>query len=401
MDQPLWGSREALSLTISEAARICGVKRRTIRRRHRAGEFEHAFKDPAGTWRIPVDDLTAAGFRPNVVADPDEPGIVFTAASPVDRLRTEVAVLRERVRALEIIAREREERVTDLRTILRMLPAARETEEPPLPQVIREEPRPFEFEEAPQVFEADKEPQVPEAEVGLQVLVAEGELQLLEDEGKSLFREDEEVASAQDVSEELIVETLGVADADPTASQLAEEEPVAPGAASPFDAPVRAAVSPWPSTEPVLILPDAPNEESGLEEEILEPSAQMLEGARQRSTELLEDAMSLWWPSPASRAQFEQPAPSSASAPREGPRADPPAGGTSAGRSTGPFEHAWFAAAGEALAPSSAVPEETDRFQGNDYDEASFDWLDSKYGRPPRHLRRRLGRFLRRHRRPR
>src|SRR5688572_3140622 len=81
LDQPLWGSRDRLALSISEAAQGCGVRRRTIRRRHQAGEFEDAYKDPDGTWRIPVNGLVASGLRPNVVSDPDEPRIVFTAAS--------------------------------------------------------------------------------------------------------------------------------------------------------------------------------------------------------------------------------------------------------------------------------------------------------------------------------
>src|SRR6266511_1929398 len=167
LDQPWRGSRQSLALSISEAAKICGVKRRTIRRRHQAGDFEHAFRDPDGTWRIPVYDLVAAGLRPPVVPDPDEPRIVFSAASQVDRLRTEVAILRERVRALEIIAKEREERVTDLRTILRMLPAPKvadeaappraeeplpptlDVEEEPLEQEVREQPASEEVREAP------------------------------------------------------------------------------------------------------------------------------------------------------------------------------------------------------------------------------------------------------------
>ena len=39
-------------------------------------------------------------------------------------LRTELAVVKERLRAVEELARERASRIADLRVILRMLPAA-------------------------------------------------------------------------------------------------------------------------------------------------------------------------------------------------------------------------------------------------------------------------------------
>jgi hypothetical protein len=363
LDQPWWGSRDTLALSISEAAAVCGVRRRTIRRRQQAGEFEHAYKDADGSWRIPVNDLIAAGLRPNVVADPDEPRIVFTAASQVDRLRTEVAVLRERVRALEIIAREREERVTDLRTILRMLPASTEAEGPPLPQVEEPAPPAFDTEEEPAVEEVSQEP-IPE-----------------------------EVQEAMTPSEPL----------------AAKETPPPVRVTSPFDAPVSAAAS----TEPIVILPDVLSREPESEpfEGALDRSAELLETARQRSTELLEDAMSMWWPSPPARAQPEA-APSSRE--RSGPADVTPSRSDPAEAFTAVSDRA---AAGTTLTekpagtpssdqappappPPPSAPKESDLFMHDPIDEASFDWLDPDFGRPPRHLRRRLGRFFRRHRRP-
>jgi hypothetical protein len=46
------------------------------------------------------------------------------------------------------------------------------------------------------------------------------------------------------------------------------------------------------------------------------------------------------------------------------------------------------------------MPPEGGLFVPGAFDESTFDWLDPDFGRPPRHLRRRLGRFFRRQRRP-
>jgi hypothetical protein len=352
LDQPWWGSRETLALSISEAASVCGVKRRTIRRRHQAGEFEHAFKDEEGSWRIPVGDLAAAGLRPNVVTDPDEPRIVFSAASQVDRLRTEVAVLRERVRSLEIIAKEREERVSDLRTILRMLPAAGETVQPPTPAA--EEPLPVEAEEEPS----------PDGEVTV----------------------------------ESVPETVweGPSWTVPMAPTPSDEEPLPQRATSPLDAPVPAA-----SSESVVILPDAPSREIGAPEQSFERTAELLEGARKRSAELLDDAMTLWWPSPGRQRQDPGPTPLESGAAGRIDRPDHAAAATvSDEAAAGPLMTETPELAAQPL-PRPPVPEDDDRFSRAPLDDPSFDWLDPSFGRPPRHLRRRLGRFFRRNRRPR
>jgi len=108
-----------VTLTISEAARACDVNRRTIRHHRQAGDFPGAFKDQDDMWRIPVEDLEWIGLHPDLGRASDDP----MATGKVDLLRTEVAVLRERLRAAELIAMEREKRIDDLRLILRMLPS--------------------------------------------------------------------------------------------------------------------------------------------------------------------------------------------------------------------------------------------------------------------------------------
>jgi hypothetical protein len=113
------GNHTTPALTILDAARVCGVSRKAIRRAHASGEFLHSFKDAEGTWRVPFDDLIEAGFRPYVVPTAD----AHLERALVERLRLEVAVLRERLRATEAVARERQLRIEDLRLVLRMLPS--------------------------------------------------------------------------------------------------------------------------------------------------------------------------------------------------------------------------------------------------------------------------------------
>jgi hypothetical protein len=118
-ERPAAKQSPAVTLTISEAARACDVNRRTIRHHRQAGDFPGAFIDQDGMWRIPVEDLEWVGLHPDLGRVSEEP----LAGGKVDLLRTEVAVLRERLRAAELIAMEREKRIDDLRLILRMLPS--------------------------------------------------------------------------------------------------------------------------------------------------------------------------------------------------------------------------------------------------------------------------------------
>jgi Helix-turn-helix domain len=66
------------SLTIAEAAQMCGVSASTIRRHLAAGRFPTAHQQPSpipgqrGLWRIPTQDLLAAGLRPGQAPLPDQ-----------------------------------------------------------------------------------------------------------------------------------------------------------------------------------------------------------------------------------------------------------------------------------------------------------------------------------------
>lgn len=51
--------------TLTDAARLVGVSRSTIRRRREAGKFPDSFKTNDGEWMIPLTNLLADGLRPS------------------------------------------------------------------------------------------------------------------------------------------------------------------------------------------------------------------------------------------------------------------------------------------------------------------------------------------------
>ncbi|MBB3038064.1 helix-turn-helix domain-containing protein [Hoyosella altamirensis] len=130
----------------SEAARRCGVGRATIQRALDGGKLPGAVKTEDG-WQIPLEDLLAAGFKPDRPSPPDEPpkdettdksetpadaGHLGKLTARVSELETELVVAKTRAEseaarraAAEQLAQERLERVSDLRTALRMLEAAK------------------------------------------------------------------------------------------------------------------------------------------------------------------------------------------------------------------------------------------------------------------------------------
>jgi Helix-turn-helix domain len=126
------------SLTIAEAARLCGVSASTIRRYLAAGRFPTARQQPSpipgqrGLWRIPTQDLLAAGLRPGQAHRHDQqlrnqPSSRRTAAQPGDdRVRElEHALELERIRrrAAEDLAAERAHTIQTLESALRALQA--------------------------------------------------------------------------------------------------------------------------------------------------------------------------------------------------------------------------------------------------------------------------------------
>ena len=119
-DQDLPLSIDEPILTLTEAARISSIPRATLRRRLRAGQMPGAFRDPVGTWLVPVSDLFSVGHQIDRGGSMD--GSVGVLRREVARLHTQNAILRERLEAAEVLASERQERIEDLRLALRMLP---------------------------------------------------------------------------------------------------------------------------------------------------------------------------------------------------------------------------------------------------------------------------------------
>jgi len=125
-------------LGLAEAARVCGVPLSLIRRHRDAGDLPGAYRDARGVWHVPVPDLRALGLLPPAPAAairepaPDHPEeraeapALSTEQEEIQKLRTQVAVLRERLAAVQLIAKERGDRIADLRVIVRMLPRGNE-----------------------------------------------------------------------------------------------------------------------------------------------------------------------------------------------------------------------------------------------------------------------------------
>src|SRR5215216_776198 len=125
-------------LTIAEAARLCGVSASTIRRYLAAGRFPTAHQEPGpipgqrGLWRIPTQDLLAAGLRPRQAHRPDQaqqngPSSGRTAGQSVDdrvrELEHALELERTRRRAAEDLAAERAHTIQTLERALAALHA--------------------------------------------------------------------------------------------------------------------------------------------------------------------------------------------------------------------------------------------------------------------------------------
>jgi hypothetical protein len=121
------------SLTIAEAARLCGVSASTIRRYLAAGRFPTAQRKPSaipgqrGLWRVPTQDLLAAGLRPGQARPPgqeqkNEPWSGRTAGQPggdrVRELEHALELERTRRRAAEELAAERAHTIQTLENAL-------------------------------------------------------------------------------------------------------------------------------------------------------------------------------------------------------------------------------------------------------------------------------------------
>lgn len=113
--------------TLTEAARLTGTSRSTIKRRLAAGDFPNATKDEDGTWQFGPDDLLAAGLTLRTPAaagrrddDEGQGAELLERIADLERLLELERVRRE---AAELVAVERQKRAETAERALLMLEA--------------------------------------------------------------------------------------------------------------------------------------------------------------------------------------------------------------------------------------------------------------------------------------
>jgi excisionase family DNA binding protein len=124
------------TLTVAEAAQVCGISTSTIRRYLRAGRFPGARQAPSrvpghsGPWRIPTEDLLEAGLarqRPTPSGHAEErqsagePAGALAEGDRVHALEHALELERSRRQAAEVLAAERARTILTLETALRAL----------------------------------------------------------------------------------------------------------------------------------------------------------------------------------------------------------------------------------------------------------------------------------------
>jgi len=121
------------TLTIAEAAKVCGVSISTIRRYLRAGRFPGARQEPSpvpgqpGQWRIPTEDVLGVGLdrqRPAPSGHAEdhqatgEPAGAWADRDRVHALEHALELERTRRQAAELLAAERARTILALETAL-------------------------------------------------------------------------------------------------------------------------------------------------------------------------------------------------------------------------------------------------------------------------------------------
>lgn len=129
--------------SVSEAAKRAGVARSTVQRYLAQGRMPGAYRTADGVWSIGVEDLLAAGLMPDRPSPPDQAaegvphahaqapaGDGAEQARRIAELEAELAETRRRADVAEAIARERADRIVDLRQTIAALEAGRSDRAP-------------------------------------------------------------------------------------------------------------------------------------------------------------------------------------------------------------------------------------------------------------------------------
>jgi hypothetical protein len=113
------------ALSISEAARRCGVHRNTVRRYLDAGKFSGAFReDERSPWQIPVKDLRDAGLDVRAVAMAEALELQRSRvdlAIQVEQLQRRLQEMTHRAEVAEALKSERDRRIEGLVQTLAVL----------------------------------------------------------------------------------------------------------------------------------------------------------------------------------------------------------------------------------------------------------------------------------------
>ena len=128
------GTPSRALLTISEAAAASGKDRRTIRRHLDAGRFPGAQRTDSTSgpvWRIPVDELLAAGLTLHAPSAPDEPAPKPADLDALAHLGAERDDWTARALVAAAGAEERGAALADLRRLVAPITAAPIGDGPP------------------------------------------------------------------------------------------------------------------------------------------------------------------------------------------------------------------------------------------------------------------------------
>jgi hypothetical protein len=127
MSRPHW--------TLTQAAQHLAASRSTLRRRLDHNDFPNAYQDPAGVWKIPLEDFLAAGFTPvqsvsntsiTDLAQP-KPELAHDLAQRLQHAENQLSIERAQRIAAEQVATAQRQRAESLELALRLL------EPPPSP----------------------------------------------------------------------------------------------------------------------------------------------------------------------------------------------------------------------------------------------------------------------------
>jgi Helix-turn-helix domain len=107
------------TLSISDAARRCGVHRNTVRRYLDAGKFPGAFReDERSPWQIPVQDLLEAGLNVRAASSAETWALQSWSradlAIRLEELQRKVREMTHRAEEAEALLSERDRRIEDL-----------------------------------------------------------------------------------------------------------------------------------------------------------------------------------------------------------------------------------------------------------------------------------------------